>query len=136
MDGWIQIHRWLASRPARFFKNKKKNCRLASQPCIWFHPSILGIFILALVYYWMYFPYYGVYFPYYGIRYQCTYRYQLPLAVPGVSTWLGVENEMSPVGSFRLPPLDVGETALRPLANRENTPHNRENTTRNREYYP
>ena len=27
--------------------------------------------------------------------------------------WLGVENEMSPVGSFRFPPLAVGETALR-----------------------
>ena len=22
MDGWIQIHGWLASRPARFFKKK------------------------------------------------------------------------------------------------------------------
>ena len=33
MDGWIQIHGWLASRPA-------------NQPCIWIHPSIFG------VYYW------------------------------------------------------------------------------------
>ena len=44
MDGRIQIHGWLASRPASFFK--KKGCRLASQPSIWIHPSILGgIFI-------------------------------------------------------------------------------------------
>ena len=40
MDGWIQIHGWLASRPAGFFK--KKGC----QPCMWIYPSILGI------YYW------------------------------------------------------------------------------------
>ena len=38
MDGWIQIHGWLASRPARFFK--KKGCpihisRPARQPAGW-----------------------------------------------------------------------------------------------------
>ena len=25
MDGWIQIHGWLASRPARFFKKKGRS---------------------------------------------------------------------------------------------------------------
>ena len=50
------------SGAALFFLNLAG--RLASQPCIWIHPSILGVFVLELVYYWMYFPYHEGYFPY------------------------------------------------------------------------
>ena len=60
MDGGSQIHGWLAIRPARFKKKaagqagwmdparpfffKNLAGRLASQPCIWLPPIILGLF--------------------------------------------------------------------------------------------
>ena len=62
VDGGSQIHGWLASRPASLFKERDRRAgrlkgsgrpvleklagRLASQTCIWLHPSMLG------VYYW------------------------------------------------------------------------------------
>ena len=76
MDGWIQIHGWLPSRPAGFFKKKaagrrrkpaaadsslffEKSGRPAGQPTMYLDPPIhFGGILLVLVYYGMYFPYY------------------------------------------------------------------------------
>ena len=66
------------SGAALFLKNLAG--RLASQPCIWIHPSILGVYywywyIIGCIFLIMgayflyhggYFPYHGWYFPYYG----------------------------------------------------------------------
>ena len=41
--GWMDL--------ARPFFLKNLAGRLASQPCIWIHPSILELFLLVLVYY-------------------------------------------------------------------------------------
>ena len=43
--------------PARLFFCFNLADRLASQPCIFLPPSILGGITLVLVYYWVYFPY-------------------------------------------------------------------------------
>ena len=71
MDGWIQIHGWLASRPTGFRKKTKcrpppadlfleKSGRAAGQPTMYLASPIhfWGI-LLVLVYHWMYFPYRG-----------------------------------------------------------------------------
>ena len=67
-------HRYMVGQPAGQIFEKKGlpggsagflkdlASRLASQPCIWIHPSILGV----SYWYWMYFPYYMEHFPYYG----------------------------------------------------------------------
>ena len=92
MDGWIQIHGWLASRPARFFKKKgrspagrldgsgaalffQKSGRPADQPTMYLpSPVHFGSILLLLVNYCIDFPYYEWYFPYYALYflfYEC-----------------------------------------------------------------
>ena len=49
MDGWCQIHGWLASRPARFFKQKGPQSWTANHVLGFPHPFwgyIIGICIL------------------------------------------------------------------------------------------